>query len=221
VTEEILHDNLEEEVCLTLQEGSTLVSATGNNDFHLWQEAIKGLVCLETRKYPSLSVSFDMAWQQRSSGNRYASPSGHALLVGRLTRKPIALCIKSKRCNFCFAWMKNTKTAELPMADHDCLKNHDGSSGSMEPISCLEMVTFLYDNKFCKVARICCDDDASTRSLLKWSNADHMKNNNSTERPMAPITKGKNKGKMHERPDKGKLRADIPEPLFVADPNHR
>jgi hypothetical protein len=26
---------------------------------------------------------------------------------------------------------------------------------------------------------------------------------------------------MHPRPDKGKLPAHVPEPLFVADPNHR
>jgi hypothetical protein len=38
---------------------------------------------------------------------------------------------------------------------------------------------------------------------------------------MVPKKMGVNKGKMQARPDKGKLPADVPEPLFVADPNHR
>jgi hypothetical protein len=48
-----------------------------------------------------------------------------------------------------------------------------------------------------------------------------MMNNNTTEIPMVPKTKGKNKGDMKVRNDNGKLPADIPEPKFVADPNHR
>jgi hypothetical protein len=143
------------------------------------------------------------------------------LLVGGITRKPIALCIKSKRCNFCLHWSKNVKNDGLVVPVHDCLKNHDGTSGSMEPIACLDMVTDMYNKKFCIVERICCDDDASTRSMLRWSNADHMKNNNSNEVPKIPISRGKNAGKLQPRPDRGRLPGHIPEPKFVADPNHR
>jgi hypothetical protein len=32
---------------------------------------------------------------------------------------------------------------------------------------------------------------------------------------------GPNKGKLQVCPDKGKLPADVPEPQFIADPNHR
>jgi hypothetical protein len=78
----------------------------------------------------------------------------------------------------------------------------------------------MYRNYNCHVAMICADDDASTRSLLKWTNTDHMANNNTTEPPMVPITKGPNKGRMQVRPDRGRLPADVPEPSFVADPNH-
>jgi hypothetical protein len=216
LTAEILRDNLTEEVRLTIEASSEHVS----NDFYLWQQATKGEVELDAAKYPGVSVSFDMAWQQRNSGNRYASPSGHALLVGKYTRKPISLCIKSKTCNFCKSWIK-TKGAGTPVEEHDCRQNHDGSSGSMEPISCLEMVIALHDDLFVNVVQICCDDDASTRSLLKWSNADYMKNNNSSEVPQVQITRGPNQGKLHPRPDKGRLPAHVPEPSFVADPNHR
>jgi hypothetical protein len=46
-------------------------------------------------------------------------------------------------------------------------------------------------------------------------------NNNTEELPLVPIRVGKNKGKLQPRPDKGKLPGNVPEPLFVADPNHR
>jgi hypothetical protein len=105
---------------------------------------------------------------------------------------------------------------------HNCTKNHDGSSSAMEPLACLEMVTELYFKRSVVVGAICIDDDdASTRSMLKWSNANYMNNTNTTEVPKVPISKGPNKGKLQDRPDRGRLPAEIPEPLFLADPNHR
>jgi hypothetical protein len=109
----------------------------------------------------------------------------------------------------------------LHLTTHECWKNHDGSSSAMEPHACLDMTIDLFRNKYCQLARICCDDDASTRSLLRWSNADYMKNTGTTEPPKIPISKGPNKGRLQPRSDKGKLPAEIPEPKFVADPNHR
>jgi hypothetical protein len=57
--------------------------------------------------------------------------------------------------------------------------------------------------------------------MMKWSNADYMVNNNTTTPPTIPIAKGPNAGRMKTRPDYGKLPGRIPEPEFVADPNHR
>jgi hypothetical protein len=168
ITEEILRNNLTEEVRLTIEASDE----HERNEFYLWQQATKGEVQLDVAKYPGVSASFDMAWQQWNSGNRYASPSGHDLLVGKYT--PVSICIKSKTCNFCKSWIKK-KGAGTPVEGHDCRKNHDGSSGSMEPISCLEMVIALHDDLFVNVVKVCCDDDASTRFLLKWSNVDYMK----------------------------------------------
>jgi hypothetical protein len=161
-----------------------------------------------------------MAWQQRSSGNRYASPSGHALFVGGHTRKPIAFIIKSKICSYCKSWKKKHGD-ELEPLPHICYANHQGSSGSMEPQACLDLTVFLYEKYKCVVELICADDDSSTRSLMKWSNADYMFNNKTTDAPTIPISKGPNQGKMRVRPDYGKLPREIPEPVFVADPNHR
>jgi hypothetical protein len=216
LTVDILNENLKEEVRLTIDASAEHT----DNDFHLWQEAIAGRLDV-LYSYPKLSVSFDMGWQQRSSGVRYNSPSGHALLVGKYTRKPITVSIKSKKCTACEVYKKKANGAFGPVNEHVCYRNHEGSSGAMEPAACLDQVVDLFNNRYCIVANIVCDDDASTRSLLKWSNADYMKNNKTTVPPKIPISRGKNKGKLQPRPDKGKLPANIPEPKFLADPNHR
>jgi hypothetical protein len=216
----ILLENLTEEARLAFEANPV----QDNNDFDQWKEALNkdenGMI-LGIAKYAKIDVSFDMGWQQRSSGNRYASLSGDALLVGCITRKPVAFIVKSKICNFCKAW--NKKNLEDPPW-HDCRANHGGSSSAMEPVACLEMVVDLFDTKHCIINRICCDDDASTstRSLLRWSNADYMINNNNTVRPTVAKTKGAKAGELQPRPDRGRLPGRIPEePKFVADPNHR
>lgn len=216
LTSEILQENLIKEVQL-----SHTACGLDNSDFELWKQAIMnpdGSFGVLQSKYPKIDVSFDMGWQQRSSGKKYASPSGHALLVGARTRKAVAMLLKSKLCTFCISWAKKNAG---PIPPHYCRKNHEGSSSAMEPQACLEMVVGLFVRRKCVVARICLDDDASTRSLLRWSNADWMKNNNVIEKPKVLVTKGKFVGELQDRPDKGMLPAEIPEPTFVADPNHR
>jgi hypothetical protein len=187
LTEEILMENLTEEVQRTVSP----------EDFLLWNRSHdEGVDLLGPERYPKLDASYDMAWQQRNSGNKYDSASGHALYMGGKTRKPISLCIKSKLCNTCSTWKANKKNAiDSVPPPHHCTKNHDGTSGAMEPIACLEMTVHLHDMKLCSISRICLDDDASTRSLLKWTNADWMAFHNSTEPPLVPLTKGPNEAK--------------------------
>jgi hypothetical protein len=215
VTNDLLQENLIAEVIAT--------KSLSPNDLELWERLLEDpLFVLDKSKYPKIQVSFDMGWQQRNSGHWYNSASGHALLVGGLTRKPIAMNVKSKLCSVCFNWKKKHDDLDLwPLPQHHCPKNHDGTSSSMEPIACLEMVIELFDRQQVIVKDICLDDDASTRALLKWSNKDWMINNSTTVVPKVPISKGKNKGNMQKRPDKGLLPAHIPEPGFLADPNHR
>jgi hypothetical protein len=227
VTRAILLENLIDEVQATMAKANN----QDDNDFAQWMESLtnKNMV-LSKAKYPRIACSFDMGWQQRASGVRYNSQSGHGLLVGGITRKPITVAIKSKHCNFCITWKRDNKdmveAAELDGEDlilpwHECTKNHDGSSGAMEPRACLDMVVELYDKFHCITDSICCDDDASTRALVKWSNNDWMINNNTTVGPRVLITGGKQKGKTKPRESAGMLPGHIPEPSFVADPNHR
>ena len=91
----------------------------------------------------------------------------------------------------------------------------------MEAQACLNMVVELHNKYKCYVSKICADDDASTRSMLKWSNDDYMRINNTTVYPTSVITKGPNKGKLQKRANNRRLPPQIPEPFFVANPNHR
>jgi hypothetical protein len=90
----------------------------------------------------------------------------------------------------------------------------------MESAGILEIVVACFDKFNAVVDRLSCDDDSSIRADCQWRNAIYLANNNTNVLPKVPISKGPNKGDLQERPDKGKLPGHIPEPRFVADPNH-
>ena len=125
----------------------------------------------------------------------------------------VAYDIKSKICNVC-SWHENK---DVPVRDHTCLKNHVSASGGMEPLAILDMTVDLYNRKNCVVNTVVTDDDSSIKAKLKWSNEDYMKNNKTTTQP----THTTMSGRVVPRPDKGGLPGFIPEPSFLADPNHR
>jgi hypothetical protein len=91
----------------------------------------------------------------------------------------------------------------------------------MESAALVELVTASFDKYKVIIRMVCTDDDSSIRADCQWSNADYLANNNTTVLPMVPKRVGTNKGQLQPRPDKGKLPAHVPEPRFVADPNHR
>jgi hypothetical protein len=226
VTKDILLDNLAEEVRLTFAQ----LPDKDETDLANWKNSLDpdNALVYSKAKYPAISVSFDMGWQQRSKN--YNSPSGHAFFVGGYSRKPIALQIKSRVCNYCWAWQKKHPPSEddpIPAPPHACTNNHrDGTASSMEPKAALDMMIDLFDRKHVSIARICIDDDASTPALLKWSNADYCINNNTPKPPQVQkkIVNKKDQSIRfveEDRSDTGKLPGHIPEPAFVADPNHR
>jgi hypothetical protein len=234
VADAILLENLTEEVRQTF----ALLPDKDETDLFNWKNSLDPAnnLAYSRAKYPAISASFDMGWQQRSSGQRYNSPSGHAFFVGAHCRKPISIQVKSRICNFCAAWKKKNPPSEdfpdglLPVGPHSCTINHKGSASSMEPKAALDMMIDLFDRRHVSIDRICIDDDASTPALIKWSNADYMNNNNVNKPPQVrrKVTKENSKTKvktvtyvLEDRPDSGRLPGYIPEPNWVADPNHR
>ena len=197
---------------------------SGRSLFELWKE---GKLKEESDLWPRVTVSADMGWQGRSSGHVYNSLSGDALLVGALTRKPIAWYVSSRCCGLCNGWARRQSVVtgeqqelqepDVPQHKGKCQKNWNGSAGAMEPIAVLEMVKHLYDEFHVAVEKIVTDDDSSMKAKLKWTNEDTMINKGLDELPFVI----NNKGKKVLRPDKGELPATMEEPTFVADPNHR
>jgi len=47
-----------------------------------------------------IQASYDMGWQVRSSGHKYASPKGHALLIGTLTKKVLDSVVHNKKWGY-------------------------------------------------------------------------------------------------------------------------
>ena len=112
---EIMDENIYEEARQTMSE----------IDFNVWKQWKEGsdlIGDLPWQRWPHLDASYDMAWQQKGSGNVYSSQSGHGSLFGRYSRKIIGIVIKSKLCSFCNTCQWNNPDKEVPF--HDCFKNH-------------------------------------------------------------------------------------------------
>ena len=206
-TEEILQRNLENEVAVILGDDT---DEKGDRLYDMWI----GKTLIEPL-WPRMDGCADMGWQQKGSGRKRDSKSGHAVTIAMRTRKAVALETCSKGCGFCKTWRTRHTLDEAP-PKHRCFINHDGTSGSMEPLAVLRMYIKLYKKQVI-VRRFVLDDDASTKSKLKWSNKTYCQNTGATR---APKIINKN-GNLAPRPNNGGIPGYMPEPLFVADPNHR
>jgi hypothetical protein len=138
-----IRNNLIEEVRLTMEASPIHTLA----DFEAWKASLTNDTVPPEFKTPALiDGSFDMAWQQKGSGHKYDSQSGHGAVVGNLTRKVVALSIKCKICNVCTAFRKKIPDVLVDVPPHECWKNHTGTSGAMEAASCLELVVSLFND---------------------------------------------------------------------------
>jgi hypothetical protein len=81
------------------------------------------------------------------------------------------------------------------------------------------MYHYLYDKYKVVLRHVVTDDDSTMKARCRWSNEDFERVHGYI--PQVPISKGPNKGQLHDRPDNGLLRYPIPEPGFLADPAHR
>ena len=208
VAEQLLHEQL-------LREVKDATKGDDNFNYEEWLEAINDdTKTYPTEKFPRLAVTMDGAWNQRSSGRTYNSPSGFAILVGTQTWMPIAFSLRSTFCRVC-----SRQNGNKGLSEHKCEVNHEGTAGAMESAALLTTTHHLYDK--CKIVLQCIvtDDDSTMKARLKWSNEDYERVHKAI--PLVPITKGPRKGELHERPDNGLLRYPIPEPKFLADPAHR
>ena len=94
-------------LALEMEIKETLVNERGEDYYKEWINKKQG-----EREKVGLTVSYDMGWNKRSSGNRYDSLSGHAFIIGAYTRRIIGCVIFSKTCATCNMRNKKNKHAD-------------------------------------------------------------------------------------------------------------
>lgn len=124
----------------------------------------------------SISCSFDMGWQKRGKGHN--SHTGHAAAMSLATGKVLDYTTKNKACRSCDAAKKAGRQAK----QHDCRKNHSGSSKAMEASAAVELFTNVTKSNV-KFSTYTGDDDSTTELHLKqkvpygvqkWSDTVHI-----------------------------------------------
>ena len=144
-----------------------------------------------------LTVTYDMGWQKISSGRRYESSSGHAFIIGGRSTGINVMVPYYKSCQNCDAAEKRGEEAE----EHECSKNFEGSSKSMEASAILKMVEDAFYNLFFIIDVIVSNNDSTIRAVLND--------------PSIGV-----RGQVLKSP-KGKLDEEISEPSFLTDLYHR
>ena len=91
-------------------------------------EEKKNSTCVTPDGFIDMAASYDMGWQKRGKGNN--SSTGHGAAMGLATGKVMDYATRCKNCRFCEAAMTMAKWKQV--TKHDCRKNHEGSSKSME-----------------------------------------------------------------------------------------
>ena len=100
ITSSVISEAEEAEICATIFD---ILEGKGHSKLEckvLYSKWLKG------EKVPAigkigLTVMFDMAWQKRGRGNRYDSISGHAIMIGALTKKVIGILVYAMKCKKC------------------------------------------------------------------------------------------------------------------------
>ena len=82
VTEHSMREGMNEEVRLTLDVHEHHVCWSDIGKDYSWWKNLSEEARVIPENIPRLTVSFDMGWQQRSSGKKYNSNSRHAFCIG-------------------------------------------------------------------------------------------------------------------------------------------
>ena len=151
-----------------------------------------------------------MGWSKRSSGNRYDSKSGHAMLFGEHTKKVLGYVVKCKECSTC-----NRRKNKDNIPEHDCISNYEGSSKSMEVQGILDLVIDAWDNKHLHISGIVTYDDTTMTAQLKHSYEAKIKCQQMKKSQWPRYPSGSKKA------DNGRLPIHITPPVNMADPSHR
>ena len=77
---------------------------------------------------PAISVIVNGGWSKRSHKHSYNAKSGAGIIIGAHTGKRLHIGVRNKYCSVCAHSLKHNTEPQK----HDCYKNWDGPSSSME-----------------------------------------------------------------------------------------
>ena len=77
---------------------------------------------------PTITVVVDAGWSKHSHKHSYNAKSGVGIVVGMETKKLLHVGVKNKYCSVCAM----AESVGKEPVDHECHKNWDGPSSSME-----------------------------------------------------------------------------------------
>ena len=105
-----------------------------------------------------VGVSYDMGWRKR--GRSHDSSSGVGTAVGLQTGKVISYATRNTICRVCAEAQKKNQEAVA----HDCCKNHQGSSKSMEANVAVELFSGALSSGVAYTTYVGDDDSAKRES---------------------------------------------------------
>jgi hypothetical protein len=109
-----------------------------------------------------IQASYDIGWQVRSSGGRYASPTGHAMLIGALKKKVLDSIVYTQKCGTCthhYSLIGNYDNVK----PHCCVHNYKGTSKAMDAAGLVEMLIRAPEKYGVSICTIFSDDDSNGR----------------------------------------------------------
>jgi hypothetical protein len=107
-----------------------------------------------------------MGWQVRSSGGKYGSSTGHALLIGARSKKVLDSIVFNKKCGLCTKHERKHGTL-TNVRRHVCVKNYEGSSKAMEAAALVKMLSRIAEEKGVSICTVISDDDSNARAKAR------------------------------------------------------
>ena len=119
----------------------------------------------------ALKGCYDMSWRTRT--RLYNSKSGTGCIIGHNTGKCIDFQTRNKDCRYCDLALRNGREPK----EHECRKNHSGSSKSMESEVCQDLSSkgdykvMITDEDGTSEAKVKSNVNAD---IEKWSDKNHV-----------------------------------------------
>ena len=111
---------------------------------------------------PAVTVIVDGGWCKRTHKHSYNAKSGVAIIIGKETGKLLYMGVRNKYCSTCSEAEKENKTPQT----HDCYKNWDGPSASMETDIILQGFKEAESKYGLRYTKFVGDGDSSTHPNL-------------------------------------------------------